>query len=130
MNRWQHLPLLRPTALIAFLILGGLAQAQNLRQFPPKAQRGTLEVTQTPSILIDGAPARLSPGARIKGVNSLLVLSASLTGQKLVVNYVRDSLDLVHEVWILTPQEILEKPPAKLVDGSPVMDTGPRLTAQ
>lgn len=76
-----------------------------VRPFPAKAVRAVLVVTQTPSILIDGNPARLSPGARIHGANNMQVLSASLTGQQLLVNFVREPNGMVHEVWILTAAE-------------------------
>ena len=86
------------------------ASAQNLlRQFPAAALRGTLEVTAPPEVLINGQPARLSPGARIKNTNNALVMSASLVGNRLVVNYLRDPQGLVHEVWLLSPTEAQEK---------------------
>jgi hypothetical protein len=86
------------------------ASAQNLlRQFPPAALRGTLQVTAPPEVLINGQAARLSPGARIKNVNNTLVLSASLVGSSVLVNYLRDTQGLVHEVWLLSPTEAQEK---------------------
>ena len=46
------------------------ARAQmTARQFPPTARRGTLEVLTPPEILIDGKAERLSPGARIRGLD-------------------------------------------------------------
>lgn len=76
-----------------------------VRQFPPQALRGTLQVVQPPDILLDGQATRLSPGARIRNTQNTLALSASLVGQTWVVNYTREPLGLVHEVWILTPAE-------------------------
>ena len=75
------------------------------RPFPTTALRAALVVTQTPNVLIDGKPARLSPGVRIHGANNMLVMSATLTGQQLLVNFVREPQGLVHEVWILTEAE-------------------------
>jgi len=68
-----------------------LASAQTLapRPFPPKAERGVMQITQPPELLMNGQAERLSPGARIRGTNNMLVLSGSLVGQSLVVNYVR-----------------------------------------
>ena len=84
--------------------------AQSLaRQFPAAALRGTLEVTTPPDILLNGRPERLSPGARIRGLSNTLVMSASLVGQPVLVNYLRDPLGLVHEVWILSAAEAQEK---------------------
>lgn len=84
--------------------------AQNLvRQFPAAARRGTLEVTAPPNVLLNGQADRLSPGARIKNTNNALVLSGSLVGQRVLVNYLREPQGLIHEVWILTDAEAQEK---------------------
>ena len=96
-------------ALLAFS-LSPAAHAQNLtRQFPQKALRGKLIVVQPPMVTLDGAAAQLSPGSRIRNTNNTLVLSASLVGQEVVVNYVRDSLGQLHEIWILNEVEAAEK---------------------
>ena len=86
--------------------LGNLSQAQGTpRSFPPDALRGRLLVTQPPDVTLNGQPARLSPGARIRGQNNLLVLSGSLAGKEQLVNYTRESNGLIHEIWILSEAE-------------------------
>ena len=80
-----------------------------VRQFPTAARRATLEVTTPPNVLINGQAERLSPGARIKGLNNQLVMSGTLVGQRVVVNYLRDPQGLVHEVWILNEAEVRQK---------------------
>lgn len=115
MNRW--LSTLKTPLLLLTLCLTGAAclwpsaaDAQGaVRTFPPKALRGQLEVVAPPNILINGQPQRLSPGARIKGTNNLIVMSASLVGKKLLVNYVTEPQGLIHEVWILNPAEAQQK---------------------
>jgi hypothetical protein len=82
------------------------ATAQNLRQFPATAKRGLMLVTAPPEVLIDGKQARLSPGARIKNINNMLVLSASLAGISVPVVYLLDAQGMVHEVWLLSAQEV------------------------
>jgi hypothetical protein len=62
---------------------------------------------------MDGAPARLSPGARIKSTNNTLVMSASLVGQRWIVNYLRDGQGMVHEVWLLNAAEIAQPRPGR-----------------
>ena len=116
MNRCSTLPLLR-TRLRATLLLGslalaplapGLAQGLAPQRIPPmaaNAQRGVLAVTAPPEVLLDGQPARLAPGARIRDRNNLLVVSGALLGQQLVVRYTRDPLGLLREIWVLTPAE-------------------------
>jgi hypothetical protein len=82
----------------------GTAQT-SVRQFPQNALRATLVVTAAPAITLDGNPDRLSPGARIRNSQNLLVMSNTLIGQTLLVNYTREAAGMVHEVWILTPAE-------------------------
>ncbi|NDP39870.1 MAG: hypothetical protein GZ093_14155 [Rhodoferax sp.] len=87
-----------------------VATAQTgVRQFPASAQRGMLVVSNPPEVLINGKAARLSPGARIKGVNNLLVLSSTLVGRSVLVNYRQDAQGLIHEAWILSPEEAAQE---------------------
>ena len=79
------------------------------RNFPIGTLRGKFMVLNTPEILLDGQNERLSPGARIRGPQQMLVMPASITGQNLLVNYTRDAAGLVREVWILTPEEARAK---------------------
>ena len=100
-------------AIVFFLTLVALlmppvASAQAGLRVPPipaAAQAGTLQVLQPPEVLLNGQPARLSPGARIHGRDNLLLLSATLTGQQLLVRYTRDNTGLLHQVWVLTEAE-------------------------
>ena len=95
------------TVLVSLSLTQSAAVAQTAgRPIPPNAQRGTLVVTQPPNVLLNGRAERLSPGARIRGTNNLLVLSGTLVGQALVVRYVRETHGEIHEVWILTEAEV------------------------
>jgi hypothetical protein len=96
---------LSTTALLAS------AQAVNIRPFPPKAERGVMQITQPPELLLNDKVDRLSPGARIRGTNNMLVMSGALIGQNLMVNFVREPNGQVHEVWILTEAEAALKLP-------------------
>ena len=116
MNRCpsHHTP--RRLALAALLLasLAGAASAQQVRDFPPNALRGKLVVTAPPQVTLDGKADQLSPGARIRSTQNMFVMSGSLVGQNLVVNYVREGSGLIHEVWLLTPAEAaLKRPGAK-----------------
>jgi hypothetical protein len=116
MNRCLDLPagrFLRMMVLVlawTSIVGSNLAAAQTQpRQFPPDAKRAMLQLKMPPEVLINGTPARLSPGARIKGVNNLLALSASLVGTSVLVNYQRDAQGLIRAVWILSAEEAQEK---------------------
>ena len=97
-------------ALCAVPLLA-FAQNSNVRPFPPKAERGVMQITQPPELLLNGKPDRLSPGARIHGADNTLRMSGTLMGQKAVVNFVREPAGQVHEVWILTEAEAAQKLP-------------------
>ncbi|MDP3651325.1 MAG: hypothetical protein Q8R67_06545 [Rhodoferax sp.] len=103
----------RIALLTALLCFGASAMAQvtTARPFPPTAKLGAMLITHPPEMLINGQVERLSPGARIRGTNNMLVMSGALVGQSLLVAYVREPLGLVHEVWVLTEAEAqLAKP--------------------
>jgi len=98
-------------ALLLALILAGSAHAQSVqRNFPATALRGEISFGQPPEVLVNGQPARLSPAARIRGLNNMIVMSGSLIGQRAVVNYVLESPGLVQDVWILTDAERKKQP--------------------
>ena len=76
-----------------------------VREAPKDVVRGRMVVTAPPEVTLDGKPDRLSPGSRIRGLNNLLMLSGTIVGQDLPVVYRRDAAGLIHEAWVLTPQE-------------------------
>lgn len=101
-------------------LLPGAALAQHLvqRQFPAHALRGTFKVVATPDAQLNGQPARLAPGARIRGTNNLLVMSAAITGQALLVHYTRDFDGLLKDVWILRADEAARFWPASAAEAA------------
>lgn len=103
-------------ALAAGLAFLTPAQAQSdlpagHRNFPPHALRGELLVGAVPLALLNGNPARLAPGARIRGDDNLLRLPTSVAGQSLVVHYTLESSSgLLMDVWILNRAELANGP--------------------
>lgn len=88
-----------------------LAQAAPHRAFPATALRGELLLTAPPEASLNGEPARLAPGARLRGEDNLLRLPASLAGQRLLVHYTLEpTTGLVLDVWILNPTERAREP--------------------
>jgi hypothetical protein len=114
MNRWTSSLLV---LLAALLINAASAQTEattpKTRQFPPEAKRGELVILTAPDIALDNKPDRLSPAVRIRDANNNLVLSGTLSNQKLVVNYLRDNTGLVHSVWVLNTEEMKQKTPGQ-----------------
>lgn len=113
MNRWNSAPIgiffIANFVLAAGTLLSFDLNSQTLeavRRFPPDTQRGTLRVTTPPEVLIDGQGARLSPGSRIFSTDNALVLSATLVGQDRIVNFRRDPMGQLLQVWILSPEEV------------------------
>ena len=113
MNRCSFLASLRVMACAFALACGFVAtQAQGqqgVRQFPLAVERGILNVTAPPEVLIDGSAERLAPGVRIHGPTNMLVMSASLAGRTVAINYLRGGQGLVQEIWVLNQAELDEQ---------------------
>lgn len=101
MTRWIK------TALLGLSLACGAALAQGIvREAPKDVKPGMMAVSPTPPIIqMDGKDDRLSPGARIRDTNNMLVLTGALAGKTVYTVYRRDSMGLVHEVWLLTADE-------------------------
>lgn len=105
------------TAMLASTALAGLlavsaAQAQiapGHRYFPQRALRGELIVGVAPDVRLNGKPARLAPGARIRNAVDLLATPGSLYNQKLTVLYTTDISGLLLDVWVLSDVELANK---------------------
>ncbi len=97
-------------ALVALAGVALPALAQQPRNFPAKALRGELQVLQPPEVLLNGRPARLSPGVRIRGENNLMMVSGALPNQRVTVHYTVDLSGLIGEVWVLTAAERARQP--------------------
>ena len=114
MNRWINTPFVFLTAGLVSVASAQTEESKpNIRQFPKEAKRGELVVLTAPDIAMDGKPDRLSPAVRIRDINNFLVLSGTLANQKLVINYLRDNIGLVHNVWVLNAEEIKQKMPGQ-----------------
>ncbi len=98
------------TLLAASLLAAVPAAAQFARNFPATALRGEMTVLQPPEVLLNGRPARLAPGSRIRDENNLLVMSGALAQRKVLVHYTVDSVGLLLDVWLLTPAERARQP--------------------
>ena len=80
-------------------------EAQAQRMFPQKVQRGKISFTGLREVVLNDRPERLAPGAVVRTERNTIALSGSLRGQSFIVNYLRDPMGGVREIWILTPAE-------------------------
>jgi hypothetical protein len=100
-------------ALAAFAAasLVASAAAQMQRAFPQNTLRGAMAFGEDRQVTLNGRSAQLSPGARVRNQNNMIVLPASLAGARFLVNY---TLDIggaqVRDVWVLTPDEAAVRP--------------------
>jgi hypothetical protein len=86
------------------------AAAQLQRNFTDKALRGEVVFGAPPEITLNGKPARLAPGARIRDDHNLVLMPGTLVGRKLVVNYTTELEGMLLDVWILSRSEMERKP--------------------
>lgn len=99
-------------ALLALALASAplLSAAQVARNFPQNAWRGEITFANPPDILLNGKPARLAPGARLRGQNNMLLVSGAVQNQRLLAHYTIDTYGLVKDVWVLRPEEAAKTP--------------------
>jgi hypothetical protein len=97
-------------AAAAAIVLAAPAFAQVQRNFPQNALRGTIAIGEAPAIMLNGEPARLAPGARIRNQANLLETPSALLGQKFAAHYTVDLGGLVNQAWVLRGDELAKRP--------------------
>jgi hypothetical protein len=95
-------------ATACLLALPVAAQVQ--RSFPQTALRGAMVFGEAPEIALNGRPARLAPGTRIRDASNMTVVPSAVYGGRFLVHYTVDSYGLVKDVWILTVEEAANRP--------------------
>ena len=82
------------------------------RTIPAAAKRGFLKHVQEALVSVDGASARLAPGATIRDQRNFIVVPTALPREGAWADYVVDGDGLIYRVWLLTPEEQMRKRPA------------------
>jgi hypothetical protein len=101
-----------PVAFAAAVALAAplTASAQLQRPFPRDALRGEITFVAPPDVLLNGKPARLSPGVRVRTETNQMVMAPLTTGTKAIVHYSFEPNGMINAVWFLTPEELAKKP--------------------
>jgi hypothetical protein len=101
MSRWTR------TALLGLSLAAAAVCAQTVvREAPRDVKPAIIAVSATPPLItVDGKADRLSPGARVRDRNNMMMLSGQLAGKTLYTVYRRDGAGLVQEVWLLNEEE-------------------------
>ena len=100
----------RALAFATACLLALPVAAQVQRNFPQTALRGAIVFGAAPDIALNGRPARLAPGGRIRDANNMSVVPSAVHGGRFLVHYTVDLYGLVKDVWILTADEAANKP--------------------
>lgn len=86
------------------------------RSFPPHAKRGMMKPNMFPTVIIDGKPRILTPGARIWSAVNLTQTPSSLSPQAVVVNYTENDSAYIDRIWILTQAEAAQSPKEQKIE--------------
>jgi hypothetical protein len=95
----------RALLLSIALVVVQAASAQE-RAIPADAKRGYLKHEREVLVSIDGASARLAPGAQIRDERNLIVMPAAMPREGAWADYVLDRDGQVFRVWLLSPEEL------------------------
>jgi hypothetical protein len=98
--------MIRRLVFVLALLVPALALAQ-FRTIPKEAKRGEIRSLGSMDVAIDGKKMRLSAGAQIRDAGNMIVLPTALPAD-VKVKYLLDAQNMVHRVWILSPQEIAQ----------------------
>ncbi len=99
--------MIRVLVLLLGLALSAAANAQ-LRSIPGEAKRGEMRHVHDVAVEMNGRPMRLAAGAQIRDPSNMIVLPASLR-KGVLVKYTLDAQGDIFRVWILTPQEAVQR---------------------
>ena len=98
-------------AAIVAVGISASAAAQNMRAFPQNTLRGAIVFSADRQLTLNGRATSLTPGARVRNQQNMIVMPDTLIGARWLVHYTMDmGGEQVREVWILTPEEAAVRP--------------------
>ena len=111
MNTMYRCAALSLVIALAAVAVPAPASAQMQRAFPQNTLRGAMVFGEDRQVTLNGRVTQLSPGARVRNQDNMIVQPGSLTGARLLVHY---TLDMggpqVRDVWVLRADEAAIKP--------------------
>ena len=97
-------------AIVAVAVVAPAA-AQTSRAFPQNTLRGALVFGADRQVSLNGRTTSLTPGARVRNQQNMIVPPDTLVGAKWLVHYTMDmGGEQVRDVWLLTPDEAAVRP--------------------
>jgi len=91
--------------LLLSIALAVVPVAAQQRMIPADAKRGFVKHEREALVSIDGAPARLAPGATIRDSRNLIIVPAAMPREGAWADYVLDRGGQVFRVWLLSDEE-------------------------
>ena len=110
MYRCATRSLIGAIAAFGLLAFAASAAAQS-RAFPQNTLRGAIVFSADRQLTLNGRATSLTPGARVRNQQNMVVLPDTLVGAKWLVHYTMDmGGEQVRDVWLLTPDEAAVRP--------------------
>ena len=82
------------------------------RAIPAEAKRGWLKLEREVLVSVDGASARLAPGATIRDQRNLLIVPAAIPREGAWAAYLLDRDGSIARAWLLRADEVARPRPA------------------
>jgi hypothetical protein len=105
---WIYTMLRCVFALCLSALLATPAFAQRI--FDATALRGDIVLHEGQNAVLNGKPALLAPGLRIRNEQNFLQLPSALQDKKYLVHYALNGFGQIQDIWILTAAEAAKRP--------------------
>jgi len=96
----------RALLLLPVVLAFALPAAAQERAIPLAAKRALLKYDREALVSLDGAPARLAPGATIRDPRNLIIVPAAIPRAGAWADYLLDRDGQVLRVWLLSADEL------------------------
>ena len=81
------------------------------RQFPDRAEKGLMRFVDPPVVMLGDERLYISPGARIRDPRNMMVHMSQLKGRVAQVMYLRDAMQQIGDIWLLSDYEASQPSP-------------------